>query len=111
MQQIIGRMASLVIFAFLVTLVFPSSLRAQNDAAKVFKANCTLCHGEDGGANTPTGKAWLKARDLKIGRSAKANRCRARRRHRQRAQQDACIRHEIFSRYDQITRGLHPHTS
>jgi cytochrome c6 len=64
MQQIIGRMAAVTIFTFLVTLAFPSGLRAQNDAAKVFKANCTLCHGEDGSANTPTGKA-LKARDLR----------------------------------------------
>ena len=53
-----------VVFVFLVALGFPCGLRAQNDAAKVFKANCTLCHGEDGSANTPTGKA-LKARDLR----------------------------------------------
>jgi mono/diheme cytochrome c family protein len=64
MQQIIARMASTAISIFLATLIFPSGLHAQNDAAKVFKANCTLCHGEDGGANTPTGKA-LKARDLR----------------------------------------------
>jgi mono/diheme cytochrome c family protein len=64
MQQIIARMATTAIFIFLATLAFPSGLHAQNDGAKVFKANCTLCHGEDGGANTPTGKA-LKARDLR----------------------------------------------
>lgn len=39
-------------------------LQAQSDAAKVFKANCALCHGANGDANTPTGKA-LKAKDLK----------------------------------------------
>ena len=64
MQQIIGRMATATIFTFLATLAFPSGLRAQNDAAKTFNAKCSLCHGEDGGANTPTGKA-LKARDLR----------------------------------------------
>jgi mono/diheme cytochrome c family protein len=53
-----------VVFVLLVPLGFPCGLRAQNDAAKVFKANCTLCHGEDGSADTPTGKA-LKARDLR----------------------------------------------
>jgi mono/diheme cytochrome c family protein len=52
------------VFVFLAALSFPCGLRAQNDAAKTFKANCTLCHGEDGSANTPTGKA-LKARDLR----------------------------------------------
>jgi mono/diheme cytochrome c family protein len=64
MLQIIGRMATTASLVFLATLAFPSGLRAQNDPAKVFKANCTLCHGEDGSANTPTGKA-LKARDLR----------------------------------------------
>ncbi|MGB8801546.1 MAG: cytochrome c [Candidatus Acidiferrales bacterium] len=64
MQQIIGRMVTVAIFMLFATLASPSSLRAQNDAAKTFKANCTLCHGEDGGANTPTGKA-LKAKDLR----------------------------------------------
>ena len=64
MEQIIGRMATATIFIFLAALAFPSGLRAQNDAAKTFKTNCTLCHGEDGSANTPTGKA-LKARDLR----------------------------------------------
>jgi cytochrome c6 len=66
MQQIVGRVGATLIFIFLATLAFPSGLRAQNDAAKTFKANCTLCHGEDGSANTPTGKA-LKARDLRSG--------------------------------------------
>lgn len=64
MDRIAWRTAFPALVALLATLAFPSGLRAQNDAAKVFKANCTLCHGEDGGANTPTGKA-LKARDLR----------------------------------------------
>lgn len=40
-------------------------LQAQSDAAKAFKANCAVCHGASGDANTPTGKA-LKAKDLKL---------------------------------------------
>jgi mono/diheme cytochrome c family protein len=64
MQQIISRIAATAIFMFFAALALPSSLPAQNDAAKTFKANCTLCHGDDGGANTPTGKA-LKAKDLR----------------------------------------------
>lgn len=64
MQRIIWRTAPVALVVFLASLAFPSGLRAQNVAAKYFKANCTLCHGEDGSANTPTGKA-LKAKDLR----------------------------------------------
>ena len=52
------------ILVFILFLAGPSSLRAQKDAAKVFKANCTLCHSEDGSGSSPTGKA-LKAKDLR----------------------------------------------
>jgi mono/diheme cytochrome c family protein len=38
--------------------------QAQSDAAKVFKANCTLCHSDDGSGSSPTGKA-MKAKDLR----------------------------------------------
>jgi cytochrome c6 len=64
MYCIAWRTAFATLVLSVATLAFPSGLRAQNDAAKYFKANCTLCHGEDGGANTPTGKA-LKAKDLR----------------------------------------------
>jgi mono/diheme cytochrome c family protein len=64
MQRQLTRTALAGVFVFIGALGFPPGLRAQSDAAKVFKANCTLCHGEDGSANTPTGKA-LKARDLR----------------------------------------------
>lgn len=43
---------------------FAFQVRAQSDAAKAFKANCAICHGANGEADTPTGKA-LKAKDLK----------------------------------------------
>jgi mono/diheme cytochrome c family protein len=45
-------------------LVWPSSARAQNDAGKIYKTNCVLCHAPDGSGSTPTGKA-LKADDLR----------------------------------------------
>jgi cytochrome c6 len=45
-------------------LALPAGLRAQNDADKIFKANCVLCHAADGSGSSPTGKA-LKAKDLK----------------------------------------------
>lgn len=39
-------------------------MQAQSSGAKIFKANCTLCHSDDGSGNSPTGKA-LKAKDLR----------------------------------------------
>jgi cytochrome c6 len=47
----------------LAVLVWPSGLHAQNDAAKIYKTNCVLCHAADGSGNTPSGKA-LGAKDL-----------------------------------------------
>jgi mono/diheme cytochrome c family protein len=43
--------------------VFSSAARAQGNAEKNYKKNCTSCHGADGRANTPAGKP-LKARDF-----------------------------------------------
>jgi len=64
MQRKIMRMGFAAIFIVLGALAFSSGLHAQKDAAKNYKTNCSLCHGDDGSANTPTGKA-LKARDLR----------------------------------------------
>ncbi len=55
-------LASLV--AGLVILSAPGSARAQDDAAKVYKARCELCHSADGSGNSPIGKS-LKAKDLR----------------------------------------------
>jgi cytochrome c6 len=63
MRGIVLRFA-LGILTCLVILVVPSRLHAQSDAAKVYKANCVLCHSDDGSGSSPTGKA-LKARDLR----------------------------------------------
>jgi mono/diheme cytochrome c family protein len=64
MQKTILRVASAAFFISLAILALPSGTRAQSDAAKLFKTNCTLCHGDDGSGNSPTGKA-LKAKDLR----------------------------------------------
>jgi mono/diheme cytochrome c family protein len=45
-------------------LVFPAYLRADGDAAKVYKTNCVLCHAADGSGTSPSGKA-MKAKDLR----------------------------------------------
>lgn len=51
-----------------VSLLFSFPLqiaaRAQSDAAKIFKANCVLCHSADGSGESATGKA-LHAKDLR----------------------------------------------
>jgi mono/diheme cytochrome c family protein len=56
------------VFASLVTclaiLSAPGAARAQDDAAKVYKAHCELCHAADGSGNSPMGKS-LKAKDLR----------------------------------------------
>lgn len=55
-----------ITFAAVIGLTsLPFQMQAQTDAAKTFKANCAVCHGASGDANTPTGKA-LKAKDLKL---------------------------------------------
>lgn len=53
-----------VSLSVILVLALASTTFAQADAAKIFKANCTLCHSDDGSGNSPTGKA-LKAKDLR----------------------------------------------
>ena len=45
-------------------LAMPASVRADGDAAKVYKTNCVLCHAADGSGTSPSGKA-MKAKDLR----------------------------------------------
>ena len=45
------------------TFAFTAVCQAQ-DAAKIFNANCTLCHSTNGSGDSPTGKA-LHAKDLR----------------------------------------------
>jgi mono/diheme cytochrome c family protein len=62
MQRIGLRLPSILVG--LAILAVPSCLQAQNDAAKTFKANCMVCHSEDGSGSTPAGRG-LKAKDLR----------------------------------------------
>jgi mono/diheme cytochrome c family protein len=64
MQKIALRLAPAMFLVSLTILALPAAVRAQSDAAKVFKTSCTLCHAADGSGNSPSGKA-LKAKDLK----------------------------------------------
>ncbi len=54
----------LVPAGILCFLAVSTAAHAQSDPAKFYKANCTLCHSEDGSGGSPTGKA-LKAKDLR----------------------------------------------
>jgi mono/diheme cytochrome c family protein len=64
MHAVFSRFAPAVLFVSVTILALQGGVRAQSDAAKVFKTNCSLCHGPDGSGDTPTGKA-LKAKDLR----------------------------------------------
>lgn len=64
MRRVLLRCGPLWLATCFIILALPSAVRAQNDAAKLFKANCTLCHGADGSGNTTAGKA-MKAKDLR----------------------------------------------
>src|ERR1039458_3066705 len=51
-----------VLIAIMMAMVLSSVMRAQGNGEKLYNANkCATCHGADGAANSPTGKA-LKAR-------------------------------------------------
>jgi cytochrome c6 len=53
------------IFAGVIcSVALAACAQAQSDGAKVFKANCVLCHAADGSGNTAAGKA-LQAKDLR----------------------------------------------
>lgn len=63
MRQNSRLVAATISIAFL-TLTLPRFVRAQNDAEKLYKIHCVLCHAPDGSGSSPTGKA-LKAEDLR----------------------------------------------
>jgi cytochrome c6 len=59
-----SRLASATISIGFLTLTLPGFVRAQNDAEKLYKTHCVLCHAPDGSGTSPSGKA-LKAQDLR----------------------------------------------
>lgn len=60
MRQLILRWIAASVLSCLVV----AGAQAQADAAKLYKANCELCHGTDGSGDTPSGKA-MHAKDLR----------------------------------------------
>jgi mono/diheme cytochrome c family protein len=60
MQRALAALFALAGFFWLVA----SAADAPLDGAKLYDANCARCHGTDGSADTPVGKA-MKARALK----------------------------------------------
>ena len=61
MRELSLRLISAVI---LCCVALSSVVQGQSDPAKIFKTNCTLCHGTDGSGDNPTGKAF-HAKDLR----------------------------------------------
>jgi cytochrome c6 len=55
---------SFVLTCIVWSLTAACIAQAPADAAKIFKANCELCHGTDGSGNTGPGKAF-HAQDLR----------------------------------------------
>jgi len=67
--QIIGENMRQLILHFLAAstlycLAMPGVTQAEMDSAKIYKANCDLCHGADGSGDTGPGKAF-HAKDLR----------------------------------------------
>ena len=60
----ISRLVAASVSIGFITLTLPGVVRAQNDAEKIYKINCVLCHAPDGSGSSPSGKA-LKAEDLR----------------------------------------------
>jgi len=54
----------LTLAGLILGLILPALARAQDDAAKIFKVNCVLCHSANGSGDSTAGKA-LKAKDLR----------------------------------------------
>jgi cytochrome c6 len=64
MRRIYLPIATAGIAIFVAALAVPSRLRAEGDAAKIYKTNCVLCHAANGSGDSASGKA-LKAKDLR----------------------------------------------
>jgi mono/diheme cytochrome c family protein len=54
----------LISVGILCCLALPSAAHAQSDAARIYKANCVICHSADGSGDSATGKA-MHAKDLR----------------------------------------------
>ena len=59
-------MKTMKLLATVTAVVLPALplFAAGPDAAAVYKSKCAMCHGANGGGDTPTGKS-MKVRDLR----------------------------------------------
>ena len=63
-MRYMSRLVTAIVSIGFITLTLPGFVRAQDDAEKLYKTHCVLCHAPDGGGSSPSGKA-LKAEDLR----------------------------------------------
>lgn len=58
-DQLVGARSFTFIVALGFVLLMPSTnlLGASSQGASLFQSKCVMCHGADGGGNTPVGKA------------------------------------------------------
>ena len=64
MKDLAARINSAALLLVVVLLLSAGPVRAQADAASLFKSKCGNCHGADGSGNTAVGKS-MKLRDLR----------------------------------------------
>jgi mono/diheme cytochrome c family protein len=63
MRRLTITLATAGMVTFLTASGVATELRADDDANKIYKTNCVLCHAPDGSGSSPSGKA-LGAKDL-----------------------------------------------
>ena len=63
-MRYISRLVAATVAIGFITMRLPDFVSAQNDAEKIYKTKCVLCHAPDGSGGSPSGKA-LKAQDLR----------------------------------------------
>jgi mono/diheme cytochrome c family protein len=66
----IGAIAMLLLFLFAMPHGAAAQVGKAEDGQKLFDQNCAKCHGPDGSANTPVGKA-VGAKDLRAAEALK----------------------------------------
>lgn len=52
------KLSTQLVTAAAILILFSSAAYAQDSGATLFQSRCQMCHGADGKADTPTGKAF-----------------------------------------------------
>jgi cytochrome c6 len=63
MNRFFAKASSFILSVAAGLILFGAPVRAQTDAAGIFKAKCAACHGADGSGSTAVGKS-MKIRDF-----------------------------------------------